>query len=73
MTAGGVRETEVVGGRADVPVDEVCAGFAGWPAEAWERLDDEIALLTSVGATLWRGIRAAGEIKSPARAGHMDT
>ncbi|WP_375164273.1 hypothetical protein, partial [Burkholderia thailandensis] len=41
--------------RADVPLDETCAGFAGWLAEAWDRLgDEEIALLTSVGATLWR-------------------
>lgn len=42
-------------GRAVVDLDETCAGFAGWLAEAWDRLgDDEIALLTSVGATLWR-------------------
>lgn len=41
--------------RAGASLDETCAGFAGWLAEAWERLcDDEIALLTSVGATLWR-------------------
>lgn len=42
-------------GRADIPIDEACAGFAGWLAAAWERLQgDDIALLTSVGATLWR-------------------
>ncbi|MFM0135059.1 hypothetical protein [Caballeronia grimmiae] len=42
-------------GRADIPLDETVAGFAGWLAEAWSRLDEhEIALLTSVGATLWR-------------------
>ncbi|WP_250512670.1 hypothetical protein [Caballeronia sp. INDeC2] len=44
-----------VEGRADVPIDGTVAGFAGWLADAWERLDDDdIALLTSVGATLWR-------------------
>lgn len=44
-----------VEGRADVPLDEACAGFAGWLSKAWGRLeDDDIALLTSVGATLWR-------------------
>lgn len=44
-----------VEGRANVPLDETVAGFAGWLAESWGRLDeDEIALLTSVGATLWR-------------------
>lgn len=44
-----------VEGRADVPLDEACAGFAGWLSGAWNRLeDDDIALLTSVGATLWR-------------------
>jgi len=42
-------------GRADVPIDETVAGFAGWLAGAWDRLpDDDIALLTSVGATIWR-------------------
>lgn len=42
-------------GRADIPLDDATAGFAGWLAEAWPRLsDDDIALLTSVGATLWR-------------------
>lgn len=44
-----------VEGRATVPLDETTGGFAGWLAGAWNRLDeDEIALLTSVGATLWR-------------------
>lgn len=42
-------------GKAVVDLDETCAGFAGWLAEAWDRLgDDEIALLTSVRATLFR-------------------
>ncbi|AOJ65388.1 hypothetical protein WJ32_23155 [Burkholderia ubonensis] len=42
-------------GRAAVGLEDTCAGFAGWLAEAWDRLDDDdIALLTSVGATLWR-------------------
>lgn len=42
-------------GRADIPLDEACAGFAGWLAKAQPRLTDEdFALLTSVGATLWR-------------------
>lgn len=42
-------------GRADIPLDEACAGFAGWLAEAQPRLsDDDVAVLTSVGATLWR-------------------
>lgn len=44
-----------VEGRAAVPIDETVAGFAGWLAGVWERLDeDEIALLTSVGASPWR-------------------
>ncbi|MCW3543084.1 hypothetical protein [Burkholderia cenocepacia] len=44
-----------VEGRATVDLDHTCAGFAGWLAEARGRLsEDEIALLTSVGATLWR-------------------
>lgn len=44
-----------VEGRATVPVDDACAGFAGWLAGVWDKLDDEsIALLTSVGATLYR-------------------
>lgn len=44
-----------VEGRATVPLDETVAGFTGWLTESWGRLDeDEIALLTSVGATLWR-------------------
>jgi len=42
-------------GRADVPIGEACAGFAGWLADNWGRFDgDDLALLTSVGATLWR-------------------
>ncbi|MDB5777569.1 MAG: hypothetical protein JWP38_3702 [Herbaspirillum sp.] len=44
-----------VEGRADAGLDLACAGFAGWLAGAWDKLDeDEIALLTSVGAVLWR-------------------
>ncbi|WP_248322001.1 hypothetical protein [Caballeronia sp. Sq4a] len=44
-----------VEGRADVPLDDAVAGFAAWLAGAWDYLpDDDIALLTSVGATLWR-------------------
>ncbi|MFM0058556.1 hypothetical protein PQR64_23320 [Paraburkholderia phytofirmans] len=44
-----------VEGRADIPLDEACAGFAGWLAEVRLRLtDDDFALLTSVGATIWR-------------------
>ncbi|KVT91923.1 hypothetical protein WK59_03960 [Burkholderia ubonensis] len=43
-----------VEGRVVRDRDETTAGFAGWLAEAWDGLeDDEIALLTSVGATLW--------------------
>jgi hypothetical protein len=42
-------------GRADIPIDDACAGFAGWLASNWERLHgDDLAVLTSVGATLWR-------------------
>ncbi|MEI5998265.1 hypothetical protein H3V53_13935 [Paraburkholderia bengalensis] len=42
-------------GRADLSVDDTCAGLAGWLAGAWDRLkDDDIALLTAVGAVLWR-------------------
>jgi hypothetical protein len=44
-----------LGGRANVDLDHARAGFAGWLADAWDQLDEEeIALLTSVGATLWR-------------------
>jgi hypothetical protein len=52
-----------VEGRADVPLDEACAGFAGWLSDHWNELDDDsIALLTSVGATLWReGFAARGQ------------
>jgi hypothetical protein len=36
-------------------LDEIVAGFAGWLAQRWDSLSkDEISLLTSVGATLWR-------------------
>jgi hypothetical protein len=42
-------------GRATVDLDHACAGFAGWLAGTCDRLDEEeIALLTSIGATLWR-------------------
>ena len=42
-------------GRATADLSLICAGFAGWLAQAWDRLDEhEIALLTSVGGTLWR-------------------
>lgn len=38
-----------------VDPDAIVAGFAGWLAQQWDRLsDDEISLLSSVGATLWR-------------------
>lgn len=44
-----------VEGRSDVSLDETCAGFAGWLAVNWETFEgDDLALLTSVGATLWR-------------------
>jgi hypothetical protein len=42
-------------GRATSSLDLACAGFADWLSQAWSRLSDEdIALLTSVGAALWR-------------------
>ena len=42
-------------GCADMPIDDTCAGFAGWLAGAWERLAaQDIALLTAVGSVLWR-------------------
>ncbi len=42
-------------GRADFSLDDTCAAFAGWLAGGWERLPaQEIALLTAVGAVLWR-------------------
>jgi hypothetical protein len=44
-----------VEGRADIPIGDACAGFAGWLAENWAMFEgDDLALLTSVGATLWR-------------------
>lgn len=42
-------------GRATVDLEQSCAGLAGWLSDHWNELDDDsIALLTSVGATLWR-------------------
>ena len=42
-------------GKAAADLDHACAGFAGWLAEAWRRLsEDEIAVLTSIGASLYR-------------------
>jgi hypothetical protein len=42
-------------GRADMSVDDTCAGLAGWLAGAWDRLPaQDIALLTAVGSVLWR-------------------
>ncbi|NHV26865.1 hypothetical protein [Burkholderia sp. D-99] len=42
-------------GKAAIDLDHACAEFAGWLAEAWSRLsEDEIALLTSIGASLYR-------------------
>ncbi|MBZ5789749.1 hypothetical protein [Burkholderia sp. LMG 32019] len=42
-------------GKAATDLDHACAEFAGWLAEAWSRLsEDEIALLTSIGASLYR-------------------
>ena len=69
MTPGDVitiferRNTE---GRPDVPPDETVAGFAGWLAESWNRLDedDEIVLLTSVGTALWRGSRSVSSART---------
>jgi hypothetical protein len=44
-----------VEGRADIPLDEAVAGFAGWLSDNWNRFEgDDLAVLTSVGATLWR-------------------
>jgi hypothetical protein len=44
-----------VEGRADNGLDDTCAGFAGWLSDRWDALEEEdVALLTSVGATLWR-------------------
>ena len=42
-------------GRAAVDLDHACASFARWLASAWDDLDAaDAALLTSVGAALWR-------------------
>ncbi|WP_175965335.1 hypothetical protein [Burkholderia sp. BCC0322] len=42
-------------GRAAADLDHACAEFAGWLAEAWSRLsEDEVTLLTSIGASLYR-------------------
>jgi len=44
-----------VEGRADASLDDTCAGLAAWLAAGWSRLrDEDIALLTAVGTTLWR-------------------
>jgi hypothetical protein len=51
----GVFERLNVEGRADSSLDDTCAGLAAWLAGAWGRLrDEDIALLTAVGAVLWR-------------------
>ncbi|WP_080433347.1 hypothetical protein [Burkholderia ubonensis] len=48
-------ERLIAEGRAAVELEDTCAGFAGWLTKAWDRLDDdEVALPTSVRATLWR-------------------
>lgn len=45
----------VEGRTADLSLDDTCAAFAGWLSGAWDQLDDDdIALLTAVGAVLWR-------------------
>jgi hypothetical protein len=42
-------------GRPSIGPDVTCAGFAGWLADAWDELEEgDLALLTAVGATLWR-------------------
>lgn len=42
-------------GRAVVDLDHACASFAKWLASAWDDLGaTDVALLTSVGAALWR-------------------
>lgn len=42
-----------VEGRIPSGLDAACAGFADWLSEIWGYLDDdEIALVTSVGAAL---------------------
>nr|WP_098554044.1 hypothetical protein [Burkholderia sp. JKS000303] len=42
-------------GRAMVDLDHACTGFAGWLAGTWDTLGEgDIALLTSIGATLYR-------------------
>jgi hypothetical protein len=42
-------------GRAAIDLDHACASFAKWLAGAWDSLGaNDIALLTSVGAALWR-------------------
>lgn len=52
-------------GRVAVDVDQACAGFAEWLAFAWDRLDNaDVALLTSVGATLWsEGLEKESKLK----------
>lgn len=42
-------------GRADMSIDDTCAGFARWLAGAWDGLPvQDVALLTAVGSVLWR-------------------
>ncbi|WP_250865643.1 hypothetical protein [Caballeronia sp. INSB1] len=51
----GIFEKLNLEGRADIPLDDACAGMAGWLAGAWPRLEDEdVQLLTTIGAVLWR-------------------
>jgi hypothetical protein len=48
-------ERQYLAGKASAEVEYTCAGFAAWLAQSWERLgEDERAVLTGVGATLWR-------------------
>ncbi len=42
-------------GHASIDLDHACAEFAKWLAGVWDGLGErDVALLSSVGATLWR-------------------
>ena len=48
-------ERQYLEGKLPVDLEHTCASFANWLAATWEQLDGEQrALLTTVGAALWR-------------------
>lgn len=50
-----IFERQYLEGKLPVDVEQTCSAFATWLAAAWDTLGaDERAVLSTVGATLWR-------------------